>query len=239
MTIDLEQQQTTRGNLLVGQLAVHERNAIHRASETVSVTAGESLLRANTHSEFVFFPINCVASVVRTLRNGSSMELALIGNEGLVGLGVFMGGRTSLDAAIVQSTGSAYRIPADELRNQLRRGGGLQKSLLRFVDALFAQVSQTAVCAHFHTPEARLARWLLMVHQRTGSEEIQTTPGGLRAALMIEPDGTAGAIKRLVSSGTITVHPDTITINDREGLEVRACECYETLRQEYERTLPA
>ncbi|HSP16335.1 MAG TPA: Crp/Fnr family transcriptional regulator [Thermoanaerobaculia bacterium] len=236
MTIAIEQQ-TIPGNLLLGQLAVHERNAIHRAAEAVSLAAGDSLLRANTQWEAVFFPINCVASVVRTLRDGSAMELALIGNEGLVGLGVFTGSRTQLDDAVVQSAGWAYRIPTDELRNQLRRGGGLQKSLLRFVDTLFAQVAQTAVCARFHAPEARLARWLLMIHQRTASAEILTTPVALRTALMLEPDGIATAIKRLAAAGAIAVRPDTITIKDREGLEVRACECYETLRQEYERTL--
>ncbi len=236
MTIELELQ-TIRGNLLLGHLAVHERNAIHRAAEAVSLAAGDSLLRANTHSEFVFFPISCVASVVRTLRDGNVMELALIGNEGLVGLGVFMGARTQLDDAIVQRAGWAYRIPADELRNQLRRGGGLQKSLLRFVDSLFAQVAQTAVCARFHASEARLARWLLMIHQRSGSMETRTTPAGLRAALSLEPDGIATAIKRLSSQGTITMRADAITIVDREGLEINACECFETLREEYERTL--
>ncbi len=236
MTTDVELQ-TIHGNLLVAQLAVHERNAIHRASEAVSLAAGDSLLRANTHSEFVFFPINCVASVVRTLRDGSAMELALIGNEGVIGLDVFFGARTQLDDAIVQSAGWAYRIPSNELRNQLRRGGGLQKSLLRFMEVLFAQVAQTAVCARFHSPEQRLARWLLMVHQRTSSDELQATPDALRAAIALGPERVAAAMKHLSSAGAIAARNGTITIVDREGLEVAACECYETLRQGYERTL--
>lgn len=236
MTSDVELQ-TIRGNLLVSQLAVHERNAIHRASEAVSLSAGDSLLRANTHSEFVFFPINCVVSVVRTLRDGRAMELALVGNEGVIGLDVFLGAGTQLDDAVVQSAGWAYRIPSDELRNQLRRGGGLQKSLLRFMELLFAQVAQTAVCARFHAPEQRLARWLLMVHQRTASDEVQATPDALRAATALGTDRVAVAMKHLSSSGAISARNGAITIVDREGLEVVACECYETLRQEYERTL--
>jgi CRP-like cAMP-binding protein len=236
MSIDPELQ-TVRGNGLLAQLAVHERNAIHRASEAVSLAAGEFLLRANTHSDFVFFPINSVASVVRTLRDGSAMELALIGSEGLVGVDAFFGSRTQLDDAIVQTPGWAYRIASEELRNQLRRGGALQKALLRFMDALFAQVAQTAVCARYHAPEARLARWLLMVCQRSAATELTATPASLRAALSLEPERIAAAVRRLASAGSISARGDAIAITDREGLEVSSCECYETLRQEYERTL--
>jgi CRP-like cAMP-binding protein len=235
MTIDLDQ--TIRGNLLLGQLAVHERNAIHRAAEAVSLAAGESLLQASTQSSYVFFPTNCVVSVVRTLRDGNGMELALIGNEGIVGLAVFMGARTQLDDAIVQSAGWAYRIPADELRNQLRRGGGLQKSLLRFMDALFAQVAQTAVCARFHAPEARLARWLMLISDRTASPELRVQPAAIAAMLAVEPERITAALKRLSALGAIGVRAEAITITDREGLEVNSCECYETIREEYERTL--
>jgi CRP-like cAMP-binding protein len=235
MTIDLDQ--TIRGNLLLGQLAVHERNAIHRAAEAVSLAAGESLLRASTQSSYVFFPTNCVVSVVRTLRDGHSMELALIGSEGIVGLAVFMGARTQLDDAIVQSAGWAYRIPADELRNQLRRGGGLQKSLLRFMDALFAQVAQTAVCSRFHAPEARLARWLMLISDRTANLELRVQPSAIASMLAVEPERIAAALKRLSALGAIAVRAEAITITDREGLEVNSCECYETIREEYERTL--
>lgn len=235
MTVDLDP--TIRGNLLLSQLAVHERNAIHRAAEAVALSPGESLLRASTQSASVFFPTNCVVSLVRTLRDGNAMELALIGNEGIVGLDVFMGARIQLDDAIVQSAGYAYRIPAEELRNQLRRGGGLPKALLRFMYALFAQVAQTAVCVRFHPPEARLARWLMLIADRTSSLELHVQPQATAAMLVIEPAAVAAAMNHLRARGAIAVHADAITITDREALEVSACECYETLREEYERTL--
>src|ERR1700704_5923461 len=123
MTADL-QLETNRGNLLLAQLAVHERNAIHRGAEVVELEAGEPLLRARTRSEFVFFPINSVASVIRALRGGMPIEVALIGSEGMVGLDVIMEAKVQLDDVVVQSPGSAFRMPADDLRKQFNRGGG-------------------------------------------------------------------------------------------------------------------
>jgi CRP-like cAMP-binding protein len=231
------QQQNTLGNLLLSQLAVHERNAVHRGAEAMSLTPGDFLLRAHTHSEFVFFPINSVASVVRTLRGGMGVELALIGNEGMVGLDVLMDAKTQLDDVVVQSGGWAYRMPADDLRKQFRRGGGLQKYLLRFADALLTQVAQTAVCGRYHAPAARLARWLLMIRDRTLTLEIHATPVAMRAMLAIEPEEVVDAVAVLVAARVIVLRQQTITIVDREGLEMIACECYETLRQEYARTL--
>ncbi|HSP35351.1 MAG TPA: Crp/Fnr family transcriptional regulator [Thermoanaerobaculia bacterium] len=235
MTIPVEQ--VIRGNLLLSQLAVHERNAIHRAAEAVSLVAGESLLNATTRTSDVFFPTTCVVSVVRTLRDGRGMELALIGSEGMVGLDVFTAARTHLDDAIVMSAGCAYRLPAEELRNQLRRGGGLQKALLRFMRALFAQVAQTAVCSRFHAPEARLARWLMLVSDRTSSLELRVDASAATSMLAIDHDRAAVAIDRLRALRAISLRDDRITITSRETLEVSACECYETLREEYERTL--
>jgi CRP-like cAMP-binding protein len=236
MTTDVEVL-TNRGNLLLAQLAVHERNAIHRGAEMVALEAGQYLLRAHTHSDFVFFPVNSVASVVRSLRDGSAVELALIGNEGMVGLDVFMEAKTQLDDVVVQTAGSAYRMPAEDLRNQFRRGGGLQKYLLRFTDALLAQIAQTAVCSRYHPPEARLARWLLMVNERTAVAAVHVSPSVLRAMLAIQPERIAEVVARLVSTRTIHARGETITITDREGLEIHACECYETLRHEYDRAI--
>src|SRR6185295_14619702 len=153
MTVTAIEQHTRSGNFLA-QLAVHERNAIHRGAEAVTLVAGEPLLRAHTHSEFVFFPVNSVASVVRTARDATPLEIALIGNEGMVGLDVITEPKTQLDDVVVLSPGWAYRMPAEDLRNQYRRGGGLQRHLLRFTGALLAQVSQTAVCSRYHAPEA-------------------------------------------------------------------------------------
>lgn len=235
MTVEVAQ--AVRGNHLLSQLAVHERNAIHRASDAVTIPAGESLLRGTMQSAYVFFPTTCVVSVVRTLRDGKTIELALVGNEGIVGLDAFTGVRLQLDDAVVQSAGCAYRTPADELRNQLRRGGGLQKVLLRFLHAFSTQVAQTAPCVRYHEPEARLARWLLLISDRTSSLELRVQPQSAAAMLAVAPDRAAAAFHRLTALGAIAVRGDAITIRDRETLEVNSCECYETLREEYERTL--
>ncbi|MGZ7042130.1 MAG: Crp/Fnr family transcriptional regulator, partial [Thermoanaerobaculia bacterium] len=190
-------EQSTLANLLLSQLSVHERNAIHRGAETLILNPGDILLRAHTHSEFVFFPINAVASVVRTLRDGKSCELALIGNEGMVGLDVFMDAKTQLDDFVVLSGGWAYKLPADELRRQYRRNGTLQKYLLRFTDALLAQVAQSAICGRYHSPQARLARWLLMIRDRTASAEIRVTQPAIRTMLAVDPDRATDCVERL------------------------------------------
>ncbi|HUP47998.1 MAG TPA: Crp/Fnr family transcriptional regulator [Thermoanaerobaculia bacterium] len=231
------QPQKTAGNLLLTRLAVHERNAVHRSAEAVSLGAGEVLLRANSRSEHVFFPIDSVVSMVRTLQGGAAMELALIGSEGMVGLDVLMDAKRQLDDFVVQDPGWAYRISATDLTNQFRRAGGLQKYLLRFADALLAQVAQTAVCARFHSAEARLARWLLMIHDRTGRPQIQAPLTAVRTMLGLSEERAREAVGKLVAGNVISLRQQIIVMTDRPGLEVRACECYETVRQEYARTL--
>ncbi len=229
--------ESIRGNLLLSQLAVHERNAVHRAAEAVVVKAGESLLRARTQSAYVFFPTTCVVSLLRTMRDGNCMDIALIGSEGIIGLDVFMGSRVQIDDAVVHRSGCAYRIPAEELRRQLQNGGGLQKGLLRFAYALFSQVAQNAVCVRFHPPEARLSRWLMMVNDRTSSIEVGVDLRAAAAMLADSPVVVKRAIDQLQGRGAITLTADAITITDRDALEVAACECYETVREEYDRTL--
>ena len=228
---------TIRGNLLLSQLAVHERNAIHRAADAISVSAGESLLRASTQSAYVFFPTTSVVCVQRTLRDGNCMEMAVIGSEGIVGLDVFMGSRMQLDDAIVQSSGCAYRVPAEELRRQLQPGGGLARALLRFTYALFTQVAQNAVCIRFHAPEARLARWLMLISDRTASLQLRVDSRATAAMLVVPPLQASAAVERLRDRGAIAIQSDAIRIVSREALEVTACECYETIREAYARTL--
>jgi hypothetical protein len=212
------------------KLAVHERNAIHRGAEEVNLVAGEVLLHAQGPAQHAWFPVTAVVSMVRSLREDSALELALIGNEGVVMA-------THLDSFVVQSGGAAFRMPAVELTNQFRRAGGLQKYLLRFADALMAQVAQTAVCARFHAPEKRLARWLLMVNDRTGRDQIDASPLAIRTMLAITQDRVVDAVAKLVSSRVISLRQPVIKITDRDGLEASSCECYETMRQEYERLI--
>jgi len=214
-------------NRLLSQLPVHERNAIHRGSEMVFCNIGDVLLHAQAHSSYVFFPVEAVVSVVRTLREQRSVELGLIGNEGMVGLDVIMDARTQSDDTIVQSAGSALRMPADDLLKQFHGGGALQKHLLRFTHAFLGQVAQNTVCNRFHPLSARTAKWLLMICDRIAVPEVESTARLMGIALGAHETEVAETIARLPG---IQQRRKSIAI-DREALEPRACECYETLRE--------
>lgn len=231
------QQRMAVENLLLARLPVHERNAVLRGSQAASFAAGAVLLNANTHSDYVFFPVDLVVSTIRPLRDGKAIDVGLVGSEGMVGLDVFVEARTQHDDAVVQSGGSAYCMPADDLRKQFHRGGGLQKALLRFANAFLSQVSQNAVCNRFHPLEGRLARWLLMVHDRSPLPEIGNTPHSIARALGADEREVEEVLLRLTSARAIRQRRHSITIAAPETIELMACECYETIRQVYERTL--
>ena len=222
--------QAVRGNTIIAQLAVHERNAIHRAAKMIAVSAGDPLLRPHTPPDTVFFPIDCVASVVRTIDEDTSIELALIGSEGLVGIEAFLDVPVHRDDVIVRTRGWVYRIAAIDLRNELRRGDALQRQVLRFAGTLCAQIAQTAICMRLHQPEQRLARWLLMMRDRTSSRSIPGAAAAMRSVLGLDQPRVAAAIKRLGATGCIRATEDSVAIVDGETLETSACECYEPLK---------
>jgi signal-transduction protein with cAMP-binding, CBS, and nucleotidyltransferase domain len=223
-------------NVLLSHLPVHERNAIHRASEMQFYTVGEILLSAHTHSHYVFFPLEVVASVVRPLRDHLSVEIGLIGNEGMIGLDVIMDAKTQNDDTVVQSAGSALRMPEDDLLKQFHRGGSLQKYLLRFTHAFLGQVAQNAVCNRFHPLHSRMAKWLLMINDRSAVAEVHSSPALMGSALGADADEVEQAISRLALEKGVRQRRNSIAI-DRDRLELSACECYETLRESYGRTL--
>jgi CRP-like cAMP-binding protein len=217
------------GNLLLAQLPVHERNAIQRGSETHEYPAGETLITAKAHSDFVFFPINGVVSVIRSVRPGQSIELALVGSEGMVGLDAFIDVKVQLDDAVVQSGGCFYRMPGEELRRQMHRASVLQRCLFRFANSFMDQVAQNAVCYRFHSVESRLARWLLMVDDRRHVSEMHESPS-IGTALGVDEATVSAALEQLATAKGIRFRRHVVTIVDREGLELHACECYDTLR---------
>ena len=223
-------------NRLLSQLPVHERNAIHRGSEMIFFNVGDIVLHAHAHSSYVFFPVEAVVSVVRTLREERSVELGLIGNEGMIGLDVIMEAKTQIDDTVVQNSGSALRMPADDLFKQFHGGGALQKHLLRFTHAFLGQVAQNAVCNRFHPLTQRMAKWLLMIHDRTGVPEIESTPRLIATALGARESEVEGAIAQLAAADGIQQRRKSIAI-ERERLELSACECYDALRASYGRTL--
>lgn len=225
-----------QANHLLSQLAVHERNAIRRASETQFYAAGEVLLSANTHNAVVFFPVDAVVSVIRPLRSQQSVEIGLVGSEGMVGLDIIMDGRLQLDDAVVQSPGFVHRMPAEDLLHQFHGGGKLQPSLLRFIHSFLGQVAQNVICNRYHALRPRLAKWLLMVHDRARTTEMRNAPGAVASALGSTESEIAAVMRELSAAGAVRQR-STVTHIERDALEINACECYETLRQEYRRTL--
>lgn len=223
-------------NRLLSYLPVHQRNAIHRGSELFSPVVGDVLLRSHSHSNFVFFPVDAVVSVVRPLRDESSIELGLIGHEGMIGLDVMMDAKTQLDDTIVQSAGSVLRMPADELRKLFAGGGPLQTYLLRFAHAFLGQVAQNAVCNPFHPLMARVSKRLLMIQDRSAVAMVQSTPRLFAAALGANEREIERAFEQLATAGAVRLRRDAVII-ERERLELTACECYETLHEAYERAL--
>jgi CRP-like cAMP-binding protein len=240
MSTDVQQQpQTVVENLLLARLMVHERNAVHREAVIMSCAPGQVLFTPNAPLDFVFFPIDTVVAIVRSLRDGSTTELGLVGNEGMIGLDAFIDAKAHSDGAIVQSGGSAYCLPSDALRRQLHRGGGLQKSLLRFMNAFLSQLSQNAVCGRYHPLDARLARWLLMLRDRRTGREVDATAESMASALGASQSDIEEAISILSTGRAVRTRRGTVSITNAQALEMAACECYDTLRQVYDRTLAA
>jgi len=221
-------------NQLLAALPVRERNAVHRASQLFTMELGATLLHANQPSGFAFFPIQGAISLVRRLSAGTSVEVGIVGNEGVVGLDIVMGAGTQLNDAIVQGKGSAWRMPAEHLLAQFRRHGELQRQLLRFTDAFITQISQTAACNRAHDIEARLARWLLMMQDRVHAPQIRLTQQFLAHMLGARTASVNEAVQKLEGTGVIGHRRQEISILDRTGLEQRACECYAIVRRIYE-----
>jgi CRP-like cAMP-binding protein len=230
MRADVAEPRTAeRAGGLLAELAVHERNAIHRASEVQFCAAGDMLLRANARSRFVFFPISAVVSVLRPLRDDRAVEIGLLGNEGMLGIDVVLETRNQLDEAMVQSAGFVYCMPTEDLRHQFDATGRLQKSILRFSQAFLGQASQNALCLRYHAVTQRLARWLLMVDDRAGSIEPGKSARLLARALGAEESEVAESLAELVSAGAVQQRRSAILI-ERDALEIGACECYDAVR---------
>jgi CRP-like cAMP-binding protein len=186
---------------------------------------------------YVYFPTTAVVSLVYTMADGATAEMGLVGNEGVVGVALFLGGGTMPNQAVVQVAGGTLRMKAQALLEQFQRGGPFQAALLSYTQALLTQISQTAVCNRLHPIEQRLARWFLMIHDRMPSGEIRMTHETLAHVLGVRREGVTLAAHRLQRTGLIHYHHGHITILDRKGLEAAACECYRVVKDEFDRLL--
>ncbi|HEX6100086.1 MAG TPA: Crp/Fnr family transcriptional regulator [Thermoanaerobaculia bacterium] len=237
MVKESERAAAREDNALLAALPVRERNEAHRSSELYALDFGATVLHANTPSAFAFFPIRGAISLVRRLTTGPTVEVGVVGREGMVGIDIVMGAVTQLNDGIVQGEGSAWRMSAEHLLVRFHRRRELQRQLLRFTDAFITQVSQTAACNRAHDMEARLARWLLMMQDRVAAPQIRMTQQFLGQMLGARTASVNEAVQKLEAAGVIGHRRQEITILDREGLERMACECYGIVRRVYEQLL--
>lgn len=213
---------------LLAELAVHERNAIHRASEVRFYAAGDVLVSANAASRMAYFPITALIAVGRPLRDGRSIAAGLVGSEGMLGIDIIV--RTAqVGQLVVQCAGFVYCMPAEDLRHNFDGSARLQKSILRFAHTFLGQVAQNAACGRFHAVKQRMAKWLLMIDERSGRLEAEKSRALLATALGCDHREIENAMEQLAAAGAIRQRSGTISV-EREALEPNACECYETVR---------
>ena len=207
--------------------------------QQVDLKLGEIIYQANQRIDYVYFPETAVVAMMDTVEDGGTVEVGIIGHEGMVGINIFLGCLVTPDKAIVQISGSAMRMKTNDLRKELRFGSPLQRLLLRYTQALLAVISQSVACSQHHTVAQRLARWLLTMHDHAESNEFEMSHKSIAALLGTRREGVTEAAGRLHAAGLISYRRGHITVLDRQHLERRACECYEVVKREYDRLLPA
>lgn len=227
----------TRGNHLLAVLPKSDTERLLPFLELVSLPLGKALYESGDHLKHVYFPTTAIVSLLYELENGSSAEIAVVGNEGIVGIALFMGGDTMPNRAVVQSAGHAYRLPGQLLKQEFNRAGELQHLLLRYTLALLTQMAQTAVCNRHHTVDQQLCRWLLLSLDRLPANELGMTQELIANMLGVRREGVTEAAGKLQNAGLIRYRRGRITVLDRPGLEARVCECYEVVRKEFRRLL--
>jgi CRP-like cAMP-binding protein len=206
--------------------------------EPVSLPLGKVLYEPGTKMTHLYFPSTAIVSLLYALENGSSAEIAIVGNEGVVGISIFMGGDSTSSRAVVQSAGEGYRIKSSILKDEFNRAGPVMHLLLRYTQALITQMSQTAVCNRHHTLDQQFCRWLLLSLDRLTSNELIMTQELIANMLGVRREGVTEAALKVQKAGFIKYARGHITILDRLGLEKRTCECYQVVKSEYDRLLP-
>lgn len=225
--------QTSTENRLLAALPREEYERLAPHLEEVSLALGQVLFSPEDEIAHAYFPSNSIVSLFTELSDGGGMDVGLVGREGIVGVSVILGGGET-KVATVQAEGSALRIRADALREEFRRGGVLQNGLLRYTHALMTQISQSVVCNAHHPSPGRLARWLLMYHDRSGLDEFSLTQEFMASMLGVHRPGVGEVADELQQMGFISYRHGHIRIIDRKGLEDLVCECYSVVEEKYD-----
>ncbi|HVF48463.1 MAG TPA: Crp/Fnr family transcriptional regulator [Pyrinomonadaceae bacterium] len=225
--------QSSSENRLLAQLSAEEFELLAPRLELVSFTVGEVLFRPEDNLRHVYFPTTSIVSLLTDLSDGTGMEVGLVGREGMVGISVVLGG-SETKVATVQARGEALKLSSDRLREEFSRGGALQNALLRYTHALMTQISQSVVCNARHPIEGRLARWLLMYHDRLERDEFDLTHEFMSHMLGVRRSGISEAAAKLQEMGFISYQHGHVKILDRKGMEDFACECYPVVKDKYD-----
>jgi CRP-like cAMP-binding protein len=224
-------------NLLLAALPQADFDLFAQHLELVPMALGQMLYEPGTQLRHAFFPTTSIVSLHYVTETGASAETAGVGNEGVVGISLFMGGDTTPSSAVVQTAGHAYRLDRHVLQSEFNRAGALQRLLLRYTQALMTQMAQTAVCNRHHSVEQQLCRWLLLTMDRVPARELVMTQELVASMLGVRRESVTEAAGNLQTAGYIRYRRGHIAVLEREGLEARACECYGVVKKELERLL--
>jgi CRP-like cAMP-binding protein len=224
-------------NYLLAAFPAAERERLFPQLELEPMPLGKVLYESGDVLRHVYFPTNSIVSLLYVLADGASAEISVVGNEGLIGIALFMGGETTSSRALVQSAGFAYRLSGQELKNEFHRNGEVQVLLLRYTQALITQMAQTAVCNRHHSVDQQLCRWLLLSLDRLPSNELVMTQELIANMLGVRREGVTEAAGKLEKLGVIRYARGRITVLDRPMLEQLCCECYAVVKKESDRLL--
>jgi CRP-like cAMP-binding protein len=227
-----------RQNWLLSALAEAEWERLSPHLEPIAMELGDVLYDSGGKLSHVYFPTTAIVSLLYVMENGASAEIAVVGNEGLVGISLFMGGQSTSSQAMVQAGGDGFRLPASVLMQEFNRGGAVLHLLLRYTQALITQMAQTSACNRHHALDQQLCRWLLLTLDRLPASELVMTQELLSTILGVRRASISDAAGQLQRDGLIRYERGRISVLDRPALEGRACECYAVVKKEYDRLLP-
>jgi CRP-like cAMP-binding protein len=222
-------------NHLLAALSDAERDRLYPHLRLVPMPLGHAVYESGDVLRYVYFPLDCIVSLLYVLENGASAEISVVGMEGLIGVALFMGGETTPSRAVVQSAGHAYRLDGQRLKDEFHRHGDLQLRLLRYTQILITQMAQTAVCNRHHSVDQQLCRWLLLSLDRLTSDKLLMTQELIANMLGVRREGVTEAASKLQKLGVIRYVRGHITVIDRPKLEQLCCECYSVVKRESDR----
>jgi len=234
----MREQAEARQNQLLAALPSHVFNSLQPYLELTKMPLGKVLYESGDVMSYVYFPVDCIVSLLYVMQNGASAEISVIGKEGFVGISLFMGGESTPSRALVQSAGQAYRLPSQRFKDAFKHHAEMLHLMLRYTQALLTQMAQTAVCNRHHSIDQQLCRWLLLSLDRLPSNKLTMTQELIANMLGVRREGVTEAAGKLQQQNVITYSRGKITVLDRPKLEELCCECYSVVKKETDRLLP-